>query len=168
MYSSILSRATEVTRFFLFELEIMTKNTEIVSGSVVFCRWQPMVVLHVMEEEALLCPLVSENEPLHRGDMELAWHDLAEAGLSRLDVRFRGVVCRRNIRGLKLLGSVSATLLRRMHALACREQEQRLLEQCAERRSMRSTFPDDRPFGGVKQVWMHRGGHRMEHRGMAG
>nr|WP_294915927.1 hypothetical protein [uncultured Neokomagataea sp.] len=107
----------------------MTVLNTIQCGSVVFVGWQTMVVLEVGHGQAVLCPLVYEDEAPHRADMALHWSELVEAGLNRIDVRCRAIPCQRDVRKLRLLGHVGGEVMARIVPAALQEQKRRLAEQ---------------------------------------
>ena len=65
------------------------EKCDIYSGSVVLSGHQAFIVLQNKSGSLVGCPLVYEGEPVHRADVVLEWHELVDAGLSRLDVRCR-------------------------------------------------------------------------------
>ncbi|KXV44952.1 hypothetical protein AD943_01315 [Gluconobacter roseus] len=102
----------------------MEKN-EISSGSVVLSGRQTFVVLQENSGSFLGCPLVYEGEPVHRADVVLEWHELVDAGLSRLDVRCRSIPCQRSVLSARVLGRVAPEIVSRLAVRAEREQTQR-------------------------------------------
>lgn len=107
----------------------MTLLNSIQCGSVVFVGWQTMVVLEACHGQAVLCPLIYDDEVPHRADVALHWSELVEAGLSRVDIRCRAIPCQRDVRKLRLLGHVGRDVMARIAPAALREQKKRLAEQ---------------------------------------
>ncbi|EHH67003.1 hypothetical protein [Gluconobacter morbifer] len=127
----------------------MLRKNEISPGDIVRVGAQVMVVLQI-EDALTACPLVSVSEPHHRADVELEWHELAEAGLARLDVRCRAIPCERRGHGLERLGRMCGVAFRRIEGKALREARQRRLETDA-RRSGKRVRQSSAP---VRAVWM--------------
>lgn len=85
-------------------------------GDVVFHGSRFLVVMEGGKGEFLACPFVTTSEPLHRGDVPVAWLDLAEAGLPHADMRLRAVLLRRRARGASRVGVVREGVLARLRA----------------------------------------------------
>lgn len=105
----------------------MQKN-DIYPGSVVLSGRQIFIVLQKNVSSILGCPLVYEGEVVHRADVRLEWHELVDAGLSRLDVRCRSILCQRSLPSVRVIGVVAQETLSRIGARAEREQKQRNVE----------------------------------------
>ncbi|GBR55007.1 hypothetical protein AA106555_1901 [Neokomagataea thailandica NBRC 106555] len=116
------------------------------SGTVVFVGWQTMVVLEVQGAQAVLCPLVYDDEAVHRADVDLEWSELIEAGLTRVGVRCRAIPCCRDTRKLKILGQIGSGALARIKPAAVIEQKKRMMERCAEQK-----YQPAAPYGGHRQ-----------------
>ncbi|WP_143412388.1 MULTISPECIES: hypothetical protein [Gluconobacter] len=106
------------------------------------------------------CPLVYEGEPLHRADVALEWHELVDAGLSRLDVRCRSIPCQRPVLSVRMIGQVAPATLARVAVRAEREQAQRNVETQARKGTCQSGRSRPKP---VRTVWLE-GGMMMSRR----
>ncbi|WP_157070880.1 hypothetical protein [Neokomagataea thailandica] len=106
----------------------MSLLNSIQCGAVVFVGWQTMVVLEVCRGQAVLCPLIYDDEAHHRADVVLHWSELVEAGLNRVDVRCRAIPCQRDVRKLRLLGRVGSDVMARIVPAALQEQKRRVAE----------------------------------------
>lgn len=104
------------------------EKCDISSGSVVLSGRQTFIVLQRKSASLVGCPLVYEGEPVHRADVALEWHELVEAGLSRLDVRCRSIPCQRSVLSVRLIGQVAPETLARVVVQAEREHVRRNVE----------------------------------------
>ncbi|GAD10675.1 hypothetical protein GFGA_1c0521 [Gluconobacter frateurii NBRC 103465] len=112
----------------------------IVSGAIVLSGRQAMIVLWCEEPEVIACPLISMDEALHRADCDLEWHELVDAGLTRLDVRCRAIPCLRRISSLKPIGCVDDVTVKRLRSVAQKEWKHRLQEKETSSRSHKKPF----------------------------
>lgn len=128
----------------------MLERFHISSGSVVLSGHQVMVVILADGLDVVACPLVNAEEAIHRADCSLEWHELVDAGLTRLDVRCRAIPCRRKTLSLKALGCVSEATRSRLEVMAQREQRLRLQE------VPRTHFPRKKPIhvGQKHEAWL--------------
>ncbi|WP_151199816.1 hypothetical protein [Kozakia baliensis] len=95
-------------------------------GDVVFLGWQHLVVVEKSGARWVACPLVAGHEARHRSDIDLSWIELSEAGLSVPDVRLRAVACcREGERGVRFVGTVGSSVVRRARDALFREYAQR-------------------------------------------
>lgn len=106
----------------------MLERFKISPGSVVLSGRQVMIVILTEGLNVIACPVVNAGEALHRADCSLEWHELVEAGLTRLDVRCRAIPCRRKTLSLRAIGCVGEATRSRLEVLARREQRLRLQE----------------------------------------
>ncbi|MFT8808675.1 hypothetical protein [Gluconobacter sp.] len=106
------------------------------------------------------CPLVYEGEPVHRADVVLEWHELVDAGLSRLDVRCRSIPCQRSAASVRVIGRVAPETVARVATRAEREQTQRNVETLARKGSGQRVRSRHMP---VRAVWLE-GGMMMSRR----
>lgn len=136
------------------------EKCEISSGSVVLSGRQTFIVLQKNAGSFVGCPLVYEGEPVHRADVVLEWHELVDAGLSRLDVRCRSIPCQRSVLSARVIGRIAPETLSRVALRAEREQTQRNVETLARK----GAAPRDRPrHKPVRAVWLE-GGMMMSRR----
>lgn len=133
---------------------------EISSGSVVLSGRQTFIVIQKNSGSFVGCPLVYEGEPVHRADVVLQWHDLVDAGLSRLDVRCRSIPCQRSVLSAQEIGHVAPEIVSRVAVRAEREQIQRDVETRARRGTERRERFRHVP---VRAVWLD-GGMMMSRR----
>ena len=137
------------------------EKCDISSGSVVLSGRQTFIVLQNKSDSLVGCPLVYEGEPVHRADVALEWHELVDAGLSRLDVRCRSIPCQRSVLSVRVIGRVAPETLARVAVRAEREQVQRNVEVQARKRTCQSGLRlRQKP---VRAVWLE-GGMMMSRR----
>lgn len=130
-------------------MELFHVNT----GSVVVSGHQTMIVLWSEENEVIACPVIYADEAFHRSDNVLEWHELVDAGLTRLDVRCRAIPCRRRIGSLKEIGRVGESTVQRLRSIARNEQKNRLVEMPYRDQA---TKPSGRT-GKMRAVWFDGG-----------
>ncbi|WP_225198632.1 hypothetical protein [Gluconobacter oxydans] len=121
---------------------------------------QTFIVLQKNSGSFVGCPLVYEGEPVHRADVVLEWHELVDAGLSRLDVRCRSIPCQRSLLSARMIGRIEPEILSRVAVRAGREQTQRNVETLARKGAGPRDRPRHRP---VRAVWLE-GGMMMSRR----
>ncbi|UMM09662.1 hypothetical protein MKW11_06335 [Gluconobacter frateurii] len=125
------------------------ERLNIVPGVVVLSGRQTMIVLWGEGSEVIACPLVFADEAQHRADHNLDWHELVEAGLTRLDVRCRAIPCQRQVLSLRAIGRVDEATVQRLRIRARKEWKHRFQENVPSSR----TRAKSRYLGKTTAVW---------------